>query len=111
MASVSTTSSVSKKEVKSTDVAAEPVINLKSGDASEDLKKEVLAVLKAHLNRDSLPKVGETLKKSLDEKIGKGWVVFAGKHFTGVCPYIKGTMLELEADGNIFIIFQTFCPS
>lgn len=104
-------SSTSKKDKKSPEVAVEPTINFRSGDASEDIKKDVFSVLKTHLNGESLPKLAESLKKSLDEKIGKGWVVFVGKHLAGTCSYIKGTMLEFEVDGTVFIVFQTFCPS
>lgn len=89
----------------------EPVIKFKSCDATDDLKNTVVALYKKHMDAPTLPRMCEAIKKDLDEQIPKGWVVFAGMHLVGVCSFIQNTMVEFEADGTPFVIFQTFCPS
>lgn len=96
---------------KTEEKSQEPAIKFKNCDASDDLKMTITSLYKKHMHVPTLPRMCEAIKKDLDEKIPKGWVVFAGMHLVGVCSFIKNTMVEFEVNGTAFVIFQTFCPS
>ena len=87
----------------------EAEFNFKNTKVDESIKKIVIDSY--NRNRSlKLPSIVSNMKKDLDEAIPKGWIVFAGKHMTGVCSFITGTMLDFEVDKTSFIVFQTFCP-
>lgn len=91
--------------------AAEPEIKFKGGDATDELKEAVKAIYCKYRNEPTLPKMTERIKMALDDKFSKGWVVFAGKHYTGNCPFIEGTMVEFIVEDTLFTIFQTISPN
>lgn len=114
---VSSTKTQSSKEDKSQnenkkeeDIKPEPEYKFKSAKVDEKLKKMIVDAHTKFKGASSLPSMVEGIKKELDAKSPKGWVVFAGKHMAGACSYIQGTMVDFEYDGTAFVIFQTFCP-
>lgn len=88
----------------------QPVYKFRVSNVDEKLKETILEIHSKHKNASSLPAMVEGIKKDLDNKISRGWIVFAGKHMSGACSYIQNTMLDFECDGTAFVIFQTFCP-
>lgn len=100
------------KEKVSSEVkrSEEAEFKFKNEPIDEDLKNIVIEIYTAHANKCDLPGLAENIKKDLDAKRPKGWIVFAGKHMVGACSYIENTLLDFEINGNSFVIFQTHCP-
>jgi len=90
--------------------AGDQEYTFRTQNVEEKLKKAIIEAYKKCKNLPSLPKITEGMKNELDKRLSKGWIVFAGKHLVGSCVYIQGTMVEFEANGSIFVVFQTFCP-
>lgn len=88
----------------------EPVFKFRAEVPNEELKKAVIESYKAHAPSCDLAALADKIKNDLDEKLPKGWIVFAGKHMVGACSFIKDTLVDFEVDGISFVIFQTFCP-
>lgn len=85
-----------------------PEMKFRRGEVSEEIKTAIKDAWDKCCSLSTLPKICEFMKKELDEKQPKGWVVFGGKHITGVFSHISGTFYEFESDNTIFIIFKTF---
>lgn len=94
-------------------IEQKPVLEIKykSGDASEEIASAIKEAWKKCNTLPTLPKICDALKKELDAKHNKGWMVFAGKHIIGVFTHITGTLYEFEYDKTIFIVFQTIFPN
>ncbi|ELA41833.1 uncharacterized protein VICG_01185 [Vittaforma corneae ATCC 50505] len=83
----------------------------KSEPADMSLKEAIMEIYKRHIKDEpTLPQLAEKMKKELDSKFSKGWVVFVGKHMVGACSYIEHTLVDFEVDGVSFVLFQTYCP-
>lgn len=75
------------------------------------LKEAIMEIYKKHAeNKPTLPQLAEKIKKDLDSKFSKGWIVFAGTNMVGACSYIEGTLADVEVDNISFVLFQTYCP-
>lgn len=55
-------------------------------------------------------KIAEALYKMLEKDHPKGWCVFAGAHFYGLCTHKDNMCIEFEIDDFRVGCFQTYVP-
>ncbi|KAF7701653.1 hypothetical protein CDIK_0637 [Cucumispora dikerogammari] len=79
-------------------------------DMPEEKKDEIFEYL-SRIDRKIAPsQLAKGLNGYLCEKYGKGWNVFIGSNYYGLCSYEEKNYLEFEAVGFRVIIFKVFCP-
>ncbi|KAM0675267.1 hypothetical protein GVAV_001092 [Gurleya vavrai] len=56
-------------------------------------------------------KIAEELYTMLEKNFPKGWCVFVGSHFYGLCVHEEKFCMEFEIDDFRVGIFKTYVPS
>ncbi|KAM0681110.1 hypothetical protein GINT2_000895 [Glugoides intestinalis] len=104
--------STTKEQSSAENAKEDPVeFKFKTEPLDQNLKDTVMGIYKSNIEKLTLPELAEKIKKDLDEKFPKGWIVFAGRHMVGACSYIENTLLDFEVEGVSFVIFQTYVPA
>lgn len=104
------TTQISQEKTPVEDTQKNPVFDFKEEPSDLNLKNTIMEIYRTHCNNIALPEIVSKMKKELDSKIPKGWIVFAGSDMVGACSYIENTLVEFKINGISFVIFQTFCP-
>lgn len=92
------------------DIQSNPRFDFKEEPSDLNLKNTIIEIYKTQCNGIALPDIVSKIKKELDSRIPKGWIVFAGSDMVGACSYIENTLVEFKINGISFVIFQTYCP-
>lgn len=110
-ASVASKFSSDKKSIKDGSKEAEPKrIKLLNTQMNENIIKCIEEECKGIKENEDASKIAEKLYKMLEKKFPKGWCVFAGSHFYGLCVHEENHCLEFEIDDCRVGVFKTYLP-
>lgn len=110
----SDTSSVASEvgKSKSTDKKSESKrIKLLNTQMSENIIKCIEEECEKISKDEEASKIADKIYKMLEKKFPKGWCVFAGKHFFGLCVHESNHCLEFEIDDIRVCVFKTYLPN
>lgn len=80
-------------------------------DMSEKRKDEIFEYLEKLDKRIPPAMLVRGLNGFLTDNYEKGWSIFIGSNYYGLCSYEEDCYLEFEAVGFRIILFKTFCPT
>lgn len=118
------TESVKSKSTTGSKLAAEQAAKEKK-EKEEKLKKEAFTIITNELKdsniTDQIQQTATELKENaelkavttkfkdvLEKNFGRGWNVIAGKHFTGLCSYETGFMIQFQLYDYMVVIFKVY---
>ena len=88
-----------------------PGLNFIRNEMTEDITKRVIEIIDSFKGDIVSTAFPNYIKSALERDFGEGWYVFSGKHFSGVCHFMKGYFAEFEIGGdNIVVIFKSYMP-
>ncbi|KAF7682548.1 hypothetical protein TCON_2227 [Astathelohania contejeani] len=102
-----------KKEEEEKTVKKEPPkiqIKILKNECSSNITEVVEGIVKKFDPTTKIRAMADALKRGLEKNFPKGWNVFVGGHFVGVCTYEEGYCIELTVGDYIIVAFKSYIP-
>lgn len=80
-------------------------------EMNEDIVQAIKDKCEQFKMNEDASKIAEELYKMLEQNYPKGWCVFVGSHFYGLCVHEEKFCMEFEIDDYRVGIFKTYVPN
>ncbi|RVD91736.1 dynein light chain 1 [Tubulinosema ratisbonensis] len=77
-------------------------------ETAENICNILIELIKKYPDDKYSSKFPKYLKCKMEEQFGKGWNVFVGEHFCGVCSYEEDTLVQVKVGYMMVLIFKTY---
>lgn len=106
--------SITKEQIlKTPDLKNPPASEIKiilkeETETNENICNILIEAIKSYTDNKYSSKFPKYIRSKMEAEFGKGWNVFVGEHFCGVCLFEDDTLVQVKIGSLIVLIFKTF---